>query len=136
MLQHFIDAQADTFALALSELERGKKQGHWMWFTFPQLLGLGHSEMSQRFSLTGLSHAREYFSHPVLGSRLREATKAILKHRGIKTAYEILSSPDDLKFRSCMTLFKHAAPDEPIFSEVILEFYRGHEDPETLRRLL
>lgn len=135
MFEHFLDAQADIFPKALSELQNGEKRSHWMWFVFPQLEGLGNSPMARRFGLCGIEDAIDYLSHPVLGVRLRTATRAVMAYHGLKTAHEIFGYPDDLKFRSCMTLFARAAPGEPIFSQAIDAFYDGIEDPETMRRL-
>jgi len=135
MFDHFLNAQAQTYAQALAELEDGKKRSHWMWFVFPQITGLGRSAMAERFALSGAIEAAQYLAHPVLGARLRASTQATLLHQGIRTAHDIFGSPDDLKFRSCMTLFAHASPTSPIFAQALAAFYGGTEDPETTRRL-
>lgn len=135
MFDHFLRAQSDAYARALAELKHGKKQSHWMWFVFPQISGLGRSEMAQRFSLSGIQDAAMYLSHPVLGSRLNEATQAVLLHGGQATAHDIFGSPDDLKFHLSMTLFARAAPELLLFSQALAAFYDGAEDPETIRRL-
>ena len=135
MFEHFLEAQTGAYSRALSELQKGQKQSHWMWFVFPQIRGLGNSPMSMRFALEGVDDARRYLSHPVLGARLRAVTQAVLDHRGAKSANDIFRYPDDLKFRSCMTLFAHAAPSDPLFTQAIEAFYEGREDPETVRRL-
>lgn len=135
MFEHFIDAQAHLYEQALAELKDGRKQSHWMWFVFPQIRGLGHSAMSQRFALGGLRDAARYLDHPVLGLRLRVATQAVLLHQGIHTAHDIFGRPDDLKFRSCMTLFAHAAPEDPLFLQALEAFYDGIDDLETARLL-
>ena len=135
MFEHFLEAQTGAYSRALSELQKGQKQSHWMWFVFPQIRGLGNSPMSMRFALEGVDDARRYLSHPVLGARLRAVTQAVLDHRGAKSANDIFGYPDDLKFRSCMTLFAHAAPSDPLFTQAIEAFYKGREDPETVRRL-
>jgi len=133
-LSRFALAQSPIYAAALSELEAGSKRTHWMWFIFPQMAGLGRSSTAQYYGISDLAEALAYLADPVLGSRLRECTKAVLRHGG-RTAYEIFGSPDDLKFRSCMTLFEFAAPDEPMFGEALGVFYGGDRDQETLRML-
>lgn len=105
-----------------------------MWFIFPQLAGLGRSEMARRYALSGLAEARAYLAHPVLGLRLRDCTAAVLKHPD-RTAHEVFGSPDDLKFRSCLTLFHAADPGEPLFADALALFYDGEGDAETLVRL-
>lgn len=130
-LQRFIDAQDPVWDDVLTELRAGRKRTHWMWFVFPQIAGLGHSSMAQRYALDGLADARAYLEHPVLGLRLREATAAL--HGD--SAAAVLGYPDDLKLRSSMTLFARAAPGEPLFTQVLDRWYDGAEDPETLSRL-
>lgn len=133
-LQRFVDAQAGTYARALAELRRGRKESHWMWFVFPQLAGLGFSPMAQRYAIASLDEARAYLAHPVLGARLREAAAAVKATAG-RTTREIFGATDDLKFRSSMTLFHAAAPDEPVFDEALGRFYGGEPDPRTLELL-
>jgi uncharacterized protein (DUF1810 family) len=133
-LQRFIDAQAPIYARVVAELSRGQKQSHWMWFIFPQLAGLGHSEMAQRFAIASRDEAVAYLGHAVLGSRLRECTALVNAVDG-RTAREILGSPDDLKFHSSMTLFG-AASSAPEFSAAIAKFYGGNLDQRTLDLLL
>jgi len=128
-LERFIEAQAGDYGHALRELLDGRKRTHWMWYIFPQLDGLGSSPTARRFAIRNLDEARAYLHHPVLGARLRECAAAILTHRD-RTANEILGSPDDLKLRSCATLFAHAS-GEPIFREVLEQFYDGIPDPRT-----
>lgn len=135
MFEHFLEAQLHTYEQALAELRRGKKQTHWMWFIFPQIKGLGRSEMAQRFALPSTTAAAAYLGHPILGARLRETTRTVLLHSSKATAHDIFGSPDDLKFGSCMTLFAHAAPGDPLFAQALEAFYNGAEDPETLDRL-
>jgi uncharacterized protein (DUF1810 family) len=130
---HFVDAQSSVYATALAELQRGRKQTHWMWFIFPQIAGLGHSAMSRRYALHGLAEARAYLSHPILGPRLRECCQALLAITG-KTVREIMGVPDDLKLRSSLTLFSVAAPDD-IFVQVLDKYFDGQNDPLTLDRL-
>ena len=126
--------QDGVYEQVLRELTAGRKQTHWMWFIFPQLAGLGSSPMAQRFAIASLEEARDYFAHEVLGPRLRECTRLMLEHadRDIDT---ILGYPDDLKFRSSMTLFAAAAPNEPLFAEALQEFCGGDRDPLTLELL-
>ncbi|MCD7058602.1 DUF1810 domain-containing protein [Pelagibacterium xiamenense] len=133
-MHHFLTAQSPIYSTALAELRDGRKRTHWMWFIFPQIAGLGHSPMSQRFALSGLDEARAYAAHPVLGPRLLECTRAVLGHKD-KSAHAIFGAPDDLKFRSAMTLFARAVPEECAFREALEAFFGGEEDPETIRRL-
>jgi uncharacterized protein (DUF1810 family) len=105
-----------------------------MWFVFPQIAGLGRSEMAQRYAIGSLEEAKAYLAHPVLGPRLRECTELVLDVDG-RTAHEIFGSPDDLKFRSSMTLFEHAADDGALFADVLDEYYDGDRDSETLDRI-
>lgn len=132
--EHFLAAQAPVYATALDELRAGRKRSHWMWFIFPQIAGLGHSAMAQRYALTGLEDARAYLAHPVLGPRLRAATDAVLAHRD-DTLSAIFGAPDDLKFISSMTLFNRAAPQERLFAQALEAFAWGQEDSATLARL-
>ena len=133
-LIHFVDAQAKVYRQVVEELTDGRKQTHWMWFVFPQLAGLGHSSMAQRYAIRDLDQARRYLADPILGNRLRHDLSLILRHKG-KWALEILGSPDDLKFRSCLTLFCKAASDKSdklLFAEALDQFYSGQPDPRTL----
>lgn len=135
-LQRFLDAQAPVLGDVEAELRAGRKRTHWMWFIFPQLRGLGHSEMARVYGLDGLAEAQAYLDHPVLGPRLREHVGLVLKlsHR---TAHAIFGSPDDLKFRSCLTLFNRAAQgdDKALFSTALASFYGGEPDTKTLSLL-
>ena len=134
-LGRFVDAQEDVHDRALRELAAGEKRTHWMWFVFPQLTGLGRSEMAQRYAIESLDEAREYLAHPVLGPRLRECARTVLAVEG-RTAQQILGGIDTQKLRSSMTLFKAAAPaGETVFAEVLDRFFDGAEDPLT-RELL
>ncbi len=121
-------------ARVLEELKSGHKQSHWMWFVFPQLAGLGHSAMAQRYALADLAEARAYLAHPVLGPRLKQCTELVLAVEG-KTANDIFGSPDDLKFRSSMTLFARAAPDERPFRAALDRYFDGEADALTLGKL-
>jgi uncharacterized protein (DUF1810 family) len=133
-LERFVREQERDYDQVLAELRRGRKTSHWIWFIFPQIAGLGHSEMSRRFAITSLDEARAYLAHPVLGARLRECSRLLLATEG-RSADEILGGIDAIKVRSSMTLFHRAAPDEPIFREILDRFYGGVEDPATDERL-
>ena len=133
-LQRFVDAQQGVYPQALAELRAGAKTSHWMWFVFPQLRGLGHSTMAQHYGLAGLDEARAYRQHPLLGPRLAECTAALLAVQG-RSARQILGTPDDLKFRSCMTLFARAAPEEPLFERALAKYFDAVPDPRTLELL-
>lgn len=133
-LQRFVDAQSPVYAQALAELRAGAKASHWMWFVFPQLRGLGHSSMAQHYGLADAAEARAYWRHPLLGVRLAECTAAMLALEG-RSARQVLGTPDDLKFRSCMTLFAQVAPDEPAFARALDRYFDGVPDPRTLALL-
>lgn len=132
-LRRFVTAQEDAYERALSELRAGAKRSHWMWFIFPQIAGLGSSPMAQLYAIGSLDEARAYLAHPLLGPRLRSCTEVTLQVGG--TAHALFGSPDDMKFRSSMTLFGRAAPEEPLFLEALARFYGGAEDPKTVERL-
>ena len=123
-LQRFVEAQDGVYRRALAELRAGHKRGHWMWFVFPQIAGLGSSPTAQRYAIASLDEAREYLAHPVLGPRLRESASALLDVEG-RSAGEILGYPDDLKLRSSMTLFARAADDPAVFEAVLDRYYDG-----------
>jgi len=129
-LERFVGAQSPVYTRVLAELRRGRKQSHWMWFIFPQLAGLGHSAMAQRFAIASSEEAAAYLSHGVLGPRLRECTALVNAVEG-RTITEILGSPDDLKFCSSMTLFA-AVSGETEFSSAIAKYYGGTRDRRTL----
>jgi uncharacterized protein (DUF1810 family) len=133
-LDRFVQAQAGTYEGALRELRDGRKTGHWIWFVFPQLEGLGRSELSRFYALESLDEARAYLAHPLLGPRLRACAEAVLAVEG-RTAEEILGGIDATKLRSSMTLFRRAAPEERLFSQVLDRFYGGVEDELTVVRL-
>ncbi|MBA2488885.1 MAG: DUF1810 domain-containing protein [Chloroflexi bacterium] len=126
----YLVAQEGVYDGVLVELRRGRKTGHWMWFIFPQVAGLGYSEMSRYFAIGSLDEARAYLAHPVLGARLRECAGVVLATTG-RTAEEIFGSIDAKKLRSCMTLFHRAAPDEPAFAQVLDRRYEGVADDAT-----
>jgi uncharacterized protein (DUF1810 family) len=129
-LQRFVDAQAPVYEQALLELRDGRKTSHWMWFVFPQIQCLGFSPMSVRYAISGRDEAIAYDSHPVLGPRLRQCAALVNAVEG-KSAHVILGSPDDLKFRSCMTLFAACAADAGIFTEALQKYFGGTGDPQT-----
>lgn len=133
-LERFVTEQDHAYASVLEELRRGRKTGHWIWFIFPQVAGLGSSAMSQHYAIGSLDEARAYLAHPVLGARLRECAGIVLGTKG-RTASELFGSLDAMKVRSCMTLFQRAAPDEPVFGQVIDRFYGGIADQATDARL-
>jgi uncharacterized protein (DUF1810 family) len=133
-LERFLSAQDGVYSTALAELRAGRKRTHWMWFIFPQLCGLGRSAMAERDGIASVTEAREYLIHPVLGSRLRDCVKAIMTLRD-RTKYEILGSPDDMKFRSSMTLFAMVDPEDPLFRVALDRWCDGVLDPATLSLL-
>jgi uncharacterized protein (DUF1810 family) len=133
-LQRFVDAQEPLRQRVKAEMRAGRKSSHWMWFFFPQLRGLGKSEMAHRYGIASLAEARAYLAHPVLGPRLREACQLIHEVRG-RSAHQIFGHPDDVKFRSCLTLFGRAAPDEPVFAACLRKYFAGVEDQATLALL-
>ncbi|WP_433040087.1 DUF1810 domain-containing protein [Dactylosporangium sp. CS-033363] len=133
-LSRFVEAQEHSYDDALAELKDGNKRSHWMWFVFPQIQGLGHSSMAQRYAIGTLDEARAYLQHPVLGPRLLECTDALLGD-GTHTAVGIFGETDAMKLRSSMTLFAHADPAENRFARVLDRYYSGAEDAETVRRL-
>ncbi|MGH6777835.1 MAG: DUF1810 domain-containing protein [Bradyrhizobium sp.] len=129
-LKRFVDAQAEVYASVITELKQGRKRSHWMWFIFPQAAGLGFSAMAARFAIHSRAEAKAYLAHDSLGPRLTECTRLVLDVRG-EGIHDILGSPDDLKFRSSMTLFG-AVSNDPIFGQAIAKYYRDGEDPATL----
>ena len=135
-LERFVRAQDDggTYEAAVAELRSGRKRSHWMWFVFPQVAGLGSSPMAQQFALSGMDEARAYLAHPVLGPRLAEAARVLTGLPG-GDPIAVLGPVDALKLRSSMTLFAHAAGGEPVFADVLAQYYGGAEDPATLSRI-
>jgi uncharacterized protein (DUF1810 family) len=134
-LQRFVDAQASCFAQVRSELAAGKKRTHWMWFIFPQLEGLGSSAMAQRYAISGIEEAKAYLAHPVLGERLRDCTALVNAVSG-RTVEDIFGYPDDLKFRSSITLFAQASgPENNVFNEALKKYFNGVPDQATINRL-
>jgi uncharacterized protein (DUF1810 family) len=133
-LHRFRAAQQHAYEGALAELRRGQKAGHWMWFIFPQIAGLGHSPIAQHYAISSLDEARAYLRDPSLGPRLGACTEAV-NHIAGRSARAIFGWPDDLKFRSSMTLFEAAAPDEQIFKAALQKYFGGERDPLTLEKL-
>ena len=133
-LQRFIDAQAGVIESVLAELRLGRKTGHWMWFIFPQLKGLGFSSMAQYYGIEPLAEASSYLEHPLLGPRLIECTRLVISIEG-HSLREIFGTPDDLKFRSSMTLFAQATSENDIFMEALEKYCGGNYDQATLDRL-
>lgn len=133
-LSRFHDAQASIYQQALAELRAGRKQSHWMWFVFPQIDGLGMSAMAQRYAIGSLAEASAYLADPVLGRRLLECVAAVLAVPG-KSAHEIFGSPDDMKFRSSLTLFAATAADPTMFEAALQRFYGGVPDSRSLTLL-
>ena len=133
-LQRFVKAQAPVYARVCAELRAGRKESHWMWFIFPQIAGLGRSPTSVLYALSSLDEAKAYLAHPVLGARLRECAKLVLDVEG-RTARQIFGPVDEMKFRSSMTLFMKAAPDELVFAKCLEKYVGGGPDPATLERL-
>ncbi len=133
-LDRFLSEQARVYDSVLEELRRGHKTGHWIWFIFPQIAGLGHSALSQRYAISTLDEARAYLAHPVLGARLRECAGILLGLEG-RTAEAIFGSTDAVKLRSCMTLFNRAVPDDQLFSQVLERYFDGVPDGLTDLRL-
>lgn len=133
-LQRFVDAQAPVYERVVAELRQGQKQSHWMWFVFPQITGLGSSAMAQQFAISSRAEAEAYLAHPLLGPRLRDCTRLVtaVQSRAIEA---ILGNPDDLKFRSSMTLFASVTPDNKVFIDALDKYYDGERDRATLQRL-
>ena len=134
-LERFVKAQdsGGTYHQAVRELRNGRKTSHWMWFIFPQIAGLGRSAMAEAFAISDVAEAQAYLGHPMLGPRLVECAGIVASHRGL-TAEQIFGGIDSIKLRSSMTLFAHADPEQPVFRQVIDQYYDG-PDPETERRL-
>ena len=133
-LQRFVDAQRHIFASVIAELRQGSKRGHWMWFIFPQLKGLGRTAQSNFFGISSVQEAAAYLQHPVLGPRLIECTQLVNAIEG-RSAEDIFGEIDAMKFRSSMTLFAHATPENQIFTGAVGKYYAGEFDPLTLRYL-
>ena len=133
-LKRFLDAQDELFGQVCTELREGRKRTHWMWFIFPQLKGLGHSAMAEFYAISSLAEAAAYLSHPVLGARLRQCTELVNQIDG-RTVDQIFGSPDNLKFRSCMTLFARLEADNQVFKDALEKYFGGTADARTLELL-
>jgi len=134
-LARFTDAQEPIYKRVLAELRSGKKRSHWIWFIFPQIDGLGNSVASRHFAIKNLEEARAYLQHPVVGTRLRECSEIVLGLEG-RTVSDIFGSPDDMKVKSCMTLFDRAAEEQgSVFGKVLEKYYDGERDERTLELL-
>jgi uncharacterized protein (DUF1810 family) len=133
-LQRFVAAQAPHMDDVLAELAAGRKRTHWMWFVFPQLRGLGHSQAARHYGLASRAEAAAYLAHPALGPRLRQCVDVVLAVQG-RTAHEIFGSPDDLKLRSCLTLFREIDAADGVFDRALARYFGGEPDPATLRLL-
>ena len=130
-LSRFIKAQKYEYEQALSEIQAGRKRSHWMWYIFPQIQGLGFSSTAQYYAIRDLHEAKDYLAHPVLGARLKEISEALLELDGL-SAHEIFGYPDDLKLRSCMTLFRMADLNCEVFEQVLEKYYDGEPDRRTV----
>jgi uncharacterized protein (DUF1810 family) len=130
-LDRFVTAQSGVYERALTEIRNGRKESHWMWFIFPQLVGLGSSSMARQYGITDADEARAYLAHPVLAPRLIEITQAVAELDN-RSANEIFGSPDDMKLRSCATLFAHVSGEGSVFQQIIDKYYNGEPDPRTL----
>ena len=133
-LQRFVAAQDEVYATVLGELRAGEKRGHWMWYIFPQITGLGQSAMAKKYAITSQDEAKAYLGHSLLGSRLRECTELVLNVDG-RCAEQIFYYPDNLKFRSSMTLFSEAATKDSIFHDALVKYFEGKPDQSTLNIL-
>ena len=130
-LNRFIKAQEETYSSAMDEIKSGSKYGHWMWFIFPQLEGLGSTEMTKKFSIKSLEEAKAYLKNAILGERLLESCEILLKLEDVSIS-DVMGFPDDLKLRSSMTLFESASSKNSIFSKVLDEYYESSRDNKTL----
>ncbi len=130
-LQRFIIAQQNDYAIALAEIKQGRKRSHWMWYIFPQIAGLGFSETSRYYALKNLNEARSYLNNPILGTRLIEICTELLK-LPTNNATQIFGTPDDMKLRSCATLFAALSNNNPVFQQVLDKFFNGDSDSNTL----
>ena len=133
-LRRFVAAQERSFDAAVAELRRGRKRSHWMWYVFPQVAGLGSSEMSRRYGIRSAAEAEAYLRHPVLGPRLLECFEATLAVAG-RSAHEIFGSPDDQKLRSCATLFASVSPPGSVYERLLARYFDGEPDASTLELL-
>lgn len=133
-LQRFVDAQDPIYDEVCLELREGYKRSHWMWFIFPQIKGLGHSPLAKEFAISRLQEAEAFLWHLILGPRLRECSRLVTQLEG-RSIEQIFGSPDDLKFRSSMTLFAHATPDNKVFMDALQKYFDGEFDSSTIERI-
>jgi uncharacterized protein (DUF1810 family) len=133
-LSRFVSAQAGDYDRALAEIRSGRKKSHWIWYIFPQVEGLGFSSMSRRYSIKSVDEARAYLDHPLLGPRLVECAEAAMGVEG-RSAYQIFGSPDDMKLKSCATLFASVSPPDSVFARLLDKYYQGQRDGQTLQWL-
>ena len=133
-LIRFVEAQADNYREALSEIRAGRKRSHWMWYVFPQYAGLGSSPTSRHYAIKSRREAEAYLRHSLLGPRLLESAEAALAIEG-RSAFEVFGSPDDLKLRSCATLFAHISPPDSVFERILDKYFDGKPDEKTLALL-
>jgi uncharacterized protein (DUF1810 family) len=134
-LQRFVTAQAGVHESAIAELRAGRKTGHWMWFVFPQIAGLGMSAMSQRYAIASLAEAQAYLEHPVLGPRLAQSARVLIELGGERSAQDVFGGIDAVKLRSSMTLFARASEDDSVYHAVLDQYFGGETDPQTDARL-
>ncbi len=133
-LERFVNAQETTFEQVCAELRAGRKKTHWMWFMFPQLKGLGHSEMARKFAVSSRQEAEAYLEHAILGPRLRKCTQLVIEVEG-RSVEQIFGYPDDLKFRSSMTLFANATAENQVFNDALQKYFDGEPDSLTVELL-
>lgn len=133
-LNRFVQAQAGIYEQALAEIRSGRKRSHWMWYVFPQLEGLGTSPAARRYAIRSLVEARAYLGHPVLGPRLMTCAEAVLARTG-QSAHDIFGTPDDMKLRSCATLFARVSPEGSVFDQLLTRYFEGRGDSKTLQLL-
>jgi len=133
-LTRFLDAQQSSYQTALSEIKSGRKRSHWMWYIFPQIQGLGFSETSKFYAIKDLDEAADYLNHPVLGSRLLEISRELVKLKA-SNATSVFGTPDDMKLKSSMTLFAALPATDPVFQQVLDKFFNGAKDEKTLQQL-
>jgi uncharacterized protein (DUF1810 family) len=133
-LERFVEAQDTVYGQVCRELRQGRKQGHWIWFIFPQLKSLGHSSMADKFGISSADEARAYLAHSILGPRLEECTSLVNRAEGVSVD-EMFGYPDTLKFRSSITLFAHVSSGSNVFADALEKYYAGEPDPLTLEKL-
>ena len=133
-IARFLSTQEDSYECALCEVRNGEKRSHWMWYIFPQLNGLGRSPLAQEYGITGIKEAKEYLNHKILGSRLITISEAVLSINN-RSANDIFGSPDEMKLRSCATLFAHVSYNNSVFHKILNKYFNGEEDPKTLELL-